>query len=131
MKILNVNSRGAVLLLEWDDFRALLPVGMNFSAQEELKNGEDIKTTSLLLIADSGYAPVNPPEWIMNVNPQLIVLDVAAGDPDGLPHEGTLDAIEDYPVLRTDHNGWIEVTTDGAEMWFEVEKRDQVTEKSE
>lgn len=131
MNILNVNSRGAVLLIEWGDFRALLPVGMNFSAQEELNYGEEIKSTSLLLIADSGYAPINPPEWIANLNPQLIVLSVAAGDPDGLPHDGTLEAIEDYPALRTDHNGWIEVTTDGTEMWSEVEKQAQASESNE
>jgi len=131
LKFLNVNTRGAVLLLEWGEFRALLPVGMNFSALEELKYGEYIKSTSLLLIADSGYAPVNPPEWVANLNPQLIILNVAAGDPDGLPHDGTLNAIEDYPILRTDHNGWIEVTTDGKEMWFEVEKQVQKLESSE
>jgi beta-lactamase superfamily II metal-dependent hydrolase len=131
LKVLNVNSRGAVLLLEWNEFRALFPVGINFDALEELNYGENIKSTSLLLIADSGYAPVNPPEWVANVNPQLIVLDVAAGDPDGLPHDETLKAIEDYPTLRTDYNGWIEVTTDGGEMWFDVEKQIQVAENSE
>jgi len=118
-------------MLEWNEFQALLPVGMNFSAQEELNYGEDIKTTSVLLIADSGYAPINPPEWFTNLNPQLIVLSVAAGDPDGLPHEGTLNAIEDYPLLRTDYNGWIEVTTDGEEMWIKVEKQAQSEVRSE
>ena len=131
LKIINVNSRGAVLLLEWDEFRAVFPIGINFSAQDELNFGEDINTTSLLLIADSGYAPVNSPEWIGNLDPQLIVIDVAADDPDGLPQEGTLKTIEDYPILRTDYNGWIEVTTDGVEMWFEAEKQGQATEKSE
>ena len=131
LEILNVNSRGAILLLEWDNFRALLPVGINFTAQEELNFGEDIKTISLLLIADSGYAPINPPEWIANLNPQLIVLSVAAGDANGLPPEETLDTIEDYPVLRTDHNGWIEVTTDGSKMSFEVEKQSQTQEGDE
>ena len=125
LHILNVNSRGAVLLLEWNEFRALLPVGINFSVEEELRYGEDIKTTSLLLIADSGYSPINPPEWITNLNPQLVILSVAAGDPDGLPQKGTLEAVEDYPLLRTDYNGWIEVTTDGTEMWVEVEKKQQ------
>jgi beta-lactamase superfamily II metal-dependent hydrolase len=131
LKTLNVNSRGAVLLLEWDEFRALLPVGINFSAQEDLEYGEEIKPISLLLLADSGYAPINPPEWITNLNPQIIVLSVAAGDPNGLPHEGTLEAIEDYPVLRTDRNGWIEVTTNGTEMWFEVERQVQAFESGE
>ena len=130
LKILNVNSRGAVLLLEWNEFRALLPIGMNFTALEELKNGEEVGTTSLLLLGDSGYAPINPPEWISNLNPQLIVLSVAAGDKDGLPHEGTLEAIEDYPLLRTDENGWIEVTTDGGEMWVEVERQIQSMDSS-
>jgi competence protein ComEC len=125
LHVLNVNSLGAVLLLEWNEFRALLPVGMNFNALGELKFGEDIKTTSLLLIADSGYAPINPPEWIANLNPQLIILNVAAGDPDGLPNEGTLNAIGDYPLLRTDYNGWIEVITNGTEMQVEAEKQAQ------
>ena len=131
LRIINVNSRGAVLLLEWNEFRALLPVGMNFTALEELNYGEDVEQVSLLLLGDSGYAPINPPEWIANLNPQLIVLSVAAGDPDGLPHEGTLEAIEDYSLLRTDHNGWIEVTTDGVEMWVEVEKQIQSLESSD
>jgi beta-lactamase superfamily II metal-dependent hydrolase len=82
------------------------------------------------LIADSGYAPINPPQWIANLNPQLIILSVAAGDPDGLPHEETLEAIKDYPLLRTDFNGWIEVTTDGAEMWVEAEKPVQETDEA-
>ena len=130
LHVLNVNTRGAVLLLEWNEFRALLPVGMNFSAQEELEYGKGIKTTSLLLIADSGYAPINPPQWFANLNPQLIILSVAAGDPDGLPYESTLEAIEDYPLLRTDYNGWIEVITDGTEMWVEVERQFQDLNRS-
>jgi competence protein ComEC len=122
LRFLNVNSRGAVLQLEWNDFRALFPIGIDFSYQEETKYGKKISDPALLLIADSGYAPINPPQWIANLNPQLIILSVAAGDPDGLPHEETLEAIKDYPLLRTDFNGWIEVTTDGAEMWVEAEK---------
>jgi beta-lactamase superfamily II metal-dependent hydrolase len=130
LKILNANPRGAILLLEWNKFHAMLPIGINFSVQEELKYGKEIKGTSVLLIADSGYAPINPPEWITNLNPQLIILSVAAGDADGLPHEGTLEAVKDYPLLRTDYNGWIEVATDGTEMWVEAEKQLQEPEES-
>ena len=125
LHILNVNSRGAVLLLEWNEFRALLPVGMNFTALEEFKYGEEIKKVSLLLVSDSGYAPINPPEWITNLNPQIIVLSVATGDKDGLPHFQTLEVVKEYSLLRTDYNGWIEVATDGFKMWVEVEKQAQ------
>ena len=131
LEVLNVNPRGAVLSVEWNEFKAVLPVGMNFTALEELNYGEDIRAASLLLIADSGYAPVNPPEWINSLNPQAIVISVDAGDKDGLPHDGTLETIEDYAVLRTDQNGWIEITTDGVEMWVEVEKQAQIPDRSE
>lgn len=123
LHILNVNSLGAVLMLEWNEFRALLPVGINFNVQEDLNYGKDIGGTSLLLIADSGYAPITPPIWISNLNPQLAILSVSAGDPDGLPNEKTLEALKDYPLLRTDYDGWIDVSTDGTQMWVTVEKQ--------
>ncbi len=31
-----------------------------------------------------------------------------------------MEAIEGYFLLRTDQNGWIEVTTDGEQMWVEA-----------
>jgi predicted membrane metal-binding protein len=32
------------------------------------------------------------------------------------------DPLQGYTVLRTDRNGWIELTTDGERMWVEVER---------
>jgi hypothetical protein len=34
----------------------------------------------------------------------------------------TLEAIQGYPLLRTDRNGWIHITMDGERMWVEVER---------
>lgn len=114
-----VGTRGAVLLIEWDSFRALLPIGMDF---ESLEESQKLGALSLLLLADSGYAPINPPEWIDSLRPQLIVLSVAAGDRDGLPDEAALAAVEDYTLLRTDLNGWIHISTDGTQMWVESQR---------
>ena len=111
--------RGAVLLIEWDSFRALLPIGIDYASLDESKKLGNI---SVLLLADSGYAPINPPEWIHALEPELIILSVDAGDQNGLPHDSTLDAVEGYPLLRTDLNGWIHIATDGSEMWVEKEK---------
>ena len=63
LKILSASSRGAVLLVEWEGFRALLPVGVNFDVLDQLGNGKDIGRVTALLLADSGYGPSNPPEW--------------------------------------------------------------------
>ncbi|MFZ5882297.1 MAG: ComEC/Rec2 family competence protein [Chloroflexota bacterium] len=119
---LTTGPRGAVLLLEYGNFRAMLPVGMSFDALDELGYGEDLGGVSVLLLADAGYAPSNPEDWIVNLNPALVVLSVAAADPNGMPDADTLEAVKDYALLRTDQNGWIEISTDGVQMWVNVER---------
>jgi len=123
LRVLAAGSRGSVLLIEWRNFRALLPVGMSFEALDDLRNGASVGPVSVLSLADSGYAPSNPPEWIANLNPELAVLNVAAGDIDGLPDGEVLETIKEYSLLRTDQNGWIEITTNGEQMWVNVERQ--------
>jgi beta-lactamase superfamily II metal-dependent hydrolase len=82
-----------------------------------------MRNVSALLLAESGYAPLNPPELIAFLHPQLALLSVVPADKTGLPSPETLDALQGYNLLRTDQNGWIELTTDGKEMWVEVEKK--------
>ena len=123
LRVLTAGPRGAVLLVEWKNFRALLPVGMSFEALDELRGGAEVGPVSVLALADSGYGPSNPPEWIANLNPELILLSVSAADPNGLPDSTVLETIEDYELLRTDQNGWVEIATDGVHMWVNVERR--------
>lgn len=122
LEVLDVSSRGTTLLLEWNTFRMLLPIGANLDTLEALDYGMRTGPVNVLLLAQSGYAPLLTPEWLQNLHPQLVVLSVAAADRDGLPGAETLDLLEDYPLLRTDQNGWIEVVTDGSQMWITTEK---------
>jgi competence protein ComEC len=123
LEVRSVSPRGAVLLVEWQGFRALLPVGLNLDTLTALEYGKAIGPVTALLLADSGYAPSNPPEWIAALRPQVVILSVAAGDPDGLPAQSVLDSLAGITLLRTDRNGWIDVSTDGVGMWVEVEKK--------
>jgi beta-lactamase superfamily II metal-dependent hydrolase len=123
LRVLTAGPRGAVLLLEWNNFRALLPIGMSFEALDELHNGADIGPVSVLSLADSGYAASNPPEWIANLNPELVLLSVSAADENGMPDSEVLESLKDYDLLRTDQNGWVEVTTNGEQMWVNVERQ--------
>jgi competence protein ComEC len=122
LRIQAAGTRGAVLLVEWENFRALLPVGMSFDDLEALQHGRAIGEVSVLLLGDAGYAPINPPDWIAALNPQLAVLSVAADDPFGLPHATVLESLNGYTLLRTDENGWIHISTDGEQMWVESER---------
>ncbi|HJR79002.1 MAG TPA: ComEC/Rec2 family competence protein [Anaerolineales bacterium] len=122
IRVLTTGPRGAVLLIEWESFRALLPIGMSFEALEELQGGTLVGPVSVLSLADSGYAASNPPEWITNLNPELVVLSVDAADQNGMPDREVLESVEDYALLRTDQRGWIEITTNGEQMWVNVER---------
>jgi competence protein ComEC len=121
LKVLTSGKRGAILLLEWDAFRAVLPLGAHEDEYKALRMGADIGPIGVLLLADNGYAPLNPPTWIDNLNPQLVLLSVASDDPSGLPGHETMDALGGYSLLRTDQHGWIQISTDGKQMWVEVE----------
>jgi competence protein ComEC len=122
LTVLATGPRGAVLMLEYQNFRALLPVGMSFEALDELGYGENIGSVSILALADSGYAASNPEDWIVNLNPELVVLSVSATDENGMPDTEVLETVKDYALLRTDQNGWIEITTNGVQMWVNVER---------
>jgi competence protein ComEC len=122
LHVLVAGKRGMVLLLEWDRFRALLPLGLESGTLAELQQEASLGPVSALLLADNGYAALNPPEWIKSLNPQVILLGASPGGQHGLPGDDLLNAIATYPLLRTDRNGWIEVSTDGNQMWVEVEK---------
>ena len=122
LTVLTTGPRGAVLLLEYQNFRALLPVGMSFDALDELRYGDSVGPVSVLSLADSGYAASNPEEWIVNLNPELIVLSVDAADINGMPDGETLETVKDYALLRTDVNGWIEISTNGSQMWVNAER---------
>ncbi len=123
LEVLSVTPRGAVLLVEWQGFRALLPVGLDFNSLEELDQGRKIGPVTALLLADSGYAQNNQPTWIKELRPQVVLLDVAAGDPNGLPDPAVLGELNGITLLRTDRNGWIMLSTDGERLWVEVEKQ--------
>ncbi len=122
LRVLTVSNNGAILLLEWGNFRALLPFGADAEAEASLAMGRAVGQVSVLLLADRGYAPLNPPEWIAALRPQLVLLSVAADDPDGRPDRETLDALGGYSLLRTDQHGWVEIATDGERMWVTVER---------
>jgi len=52
----------------------------------------------------------------------VVLISVSAADKEGLPSLETFDLLQGYTFLRTDRNGWIGLSTDGEQMWVEVEK---------
>jgi competence protein ComEC len=122
LRVLDVTRKGSVLLLEWEDFSALLPIGLEFESLSRLSQDHRIGPVSALLLTESGHASLNPPEWILRWDPQVVLLSVAADDRLGRPSPEALDAVNGYTLLRTDRNGWLHLSTDGEQLWIEVER---------
>jgi len=53
--------RGAILLLEWGNFRALLPIGADFETLETLHMGKTIGPVTALLLAEGGFVTLSLP----------------------------------------------------------------------
>jgi hypothetical protein len=123
LRVLSVSPSGAILSVEWYNFRVVLPIGVNFDMFTELKYGKTLTPVTAVLLAQSGYAPANPPQWLGNLKPQAAILSVAAGDFDGLPSPILLIALKDINLLRTDSNGWIDLASDGQTTWITVERK--------
>ena len=122
LTVVTSGPRGAILLIEYEGFRALLPVGSDLDTLTELRFGAELDPVNVLMLAESGLGALNPEEWITNLDPQLVVLSVAANDLNDLPSSAVLEAIGERTLLRTDANGWIEIATDGTQVWVEVER---------
>jgi len=123
LDVLAVSPRGGVFLLTWQHFRMLLPMGMDFDALTQLQQETaSLAPVNALLLAEGGYAPLNPPAWVASLSPQVLLLSVQAADPAGRPDLDLLQALQDYPLLRTDRCGWIALTTNGQAMWVQTQK---------
>ncbi len=117
LHVLAVTSRGGVLLLTCGNLRALLPFGLDANTLEQWQAGDGAPLpVNVLLLAGNGYAPLNPPEWVASLRPQVILLPVG-DNPYGLPDDDLLNALADYSLLRSDARGWIDLSTDGTRLW--------------
>ena len=121
LEVLAVTEEGALLVLSRGNFRCLLPVGLDPESLAALLRDPRQPPVTALLLAGRGAADLNPPEWIARWQPQVLLLSVGGGDRDGYPDARLIQALQDYPLLRTDRNGWIELSTDGEQMWITVE----------
>jgi competence protein ComEC len=110
LRIVATTPRGAVLLLTWQDFDMLLPIGIDTETLAALDPAE--YSSDVVVLADYGLPALNPPDWLASLSPQAIWL---AGGAD--LRDGELG----FPVLAVHERGWIRAITNGEELWLESE----------
>ena len=103
LSVLSADEKGAAFLLEWDRFRALLP----------LQTGTELSQTGavqVLLAPKELPAQSRVDAWMAAVHPQLVL-----GEPK--------PELAGWQTLSTSQNGWIDISTDGGQMWVMGEKK--------
>jgi competence protein ComEC len=123
LQVLATSRSGAVLLLEWRNFRTLLPIGLDEDLCQTLLEELGPMPVKALLLASSGAAELNPTEWLQAWEPQVMLLSVGTGDRRARPASQVLQAVQGYTLLRTDQKGWVHLSTDGEQLWVEVERK--------
>jgi len=122
LEVFAVGDQGSILLLTYRNFRFLLPTGADPDLVMDRVLWSGFVPVTGILLVDGGNQDVNPPEWLSQLQPQLAVISVDAGNLRGLPSEEVLQSLGGITVLRTDIHGWIHLSTDGEGMWVEVER---------
>jgi competence protein ComEC len=122
LEVLSSSGRGLALGLVHHKARLLLPLGTDPDRIDSLLRSGELMQAQVLVLADGGYAAVNPPELFERVRPWVVVIPVEAGNKRGLPSPEVVAELEGTAVLRTDLHGWIAFQTDGQRLWVEVER---------
>jgi competence protein ComEC len=122
IQVLAVFQDGGIILLEWKNFRLLMPFNVSAAGWEAINNGRQIGQVTALLLPDNGRSESLPPTVYVNLRPLVTLLSVSAADAYGRPDQEILDVIKGTQLLRTDTNGFIELITDGEQMWVEVSR---------
>ncbi|MGB9521571.1 MAG: ComEC/Rec2 family competence protein, partial [Anaerolineales bacterium] len=122
LKVIAMNKSGALLLLEWNQFRAFLPIGFDSNTRDEVLQSASFPPVTIWLLANRGAEWLNPSTLLARLQPQLILINAAKGEWSGLPNLETIQTLEGQNVLRSDINGWVHITTNGQQMWVEAEK---------
>ncbi len=122
LSVVRSGEAGATLLLSWEGFRVVLPVG---GAQGLLQDAEMRRlgvTSNAVLLAGSGDAEQNPADWLSASAPRLALLSLDPLARGGGPDPETLAALNGVTILRTDRHGWVELVSDGEKMWVYTQK---------
>ncbi|HLE73132.1 MAG TPA: hypothetical protein VI688_02695, partial [Anaerolineales bacterium] len=115
LEVVAVGARGAVLLVEWEQFSALLPVGLDLDLMRDMDASLALPPIDVLLLADGGNPALSPSDWLADLAPQIVWVAVGGE----LPEE-TQFALQGYRVLATSQVGWSRINSDGENIWVEV-----------
>ncbi|MBN2554550.1 MAG: ComEC/Rec2 family competence protein [Anaerolineales bacterium] len=118
IEVLTESPQGVALLLTYDRFRMLMLQGADPDTALSLAGNRELENLTALLLADAGSDAPNPNALLETIRPRFAILSIEEGRVRGRPSRAILDALEETSLLRTDELGWIEIVSNGQQMWL-------------
>ncbi|KRT67320.1 MAG: internalization-like protein competence protein ComEC/Rec2, competence protein ComEC protein [candidate division WWE3 bacterium CSP1-7] len=117
----NVNNESIVMLLDYQDFEALLLGDVEKDVQNRLGVTIDV---DLIKVGHHGSVNGSYEPLLRRVRPELAVIFAGAKNRYGHPHQQTLNLFAKLGItlLRTDLNGTVTVRSDGRNFWYDAER---------
>lgn len=112
LEVLWTGERGAVFWLEWKDFSALLPTGKVEEHWLNLPGPPD-----LILLPDGLKVEDLPLTQVTAWQPAVILLPLSESDQPLHGGHPLAEALSGYPLVDTYSHGWVQIKTDGEQIW--------------
>jgi hypothetical protein len=110
LEVLMTDEDGAVLILEWQDFSALLPIGVSPDQLADLVENQT-PVDLLLLTGDSAMST-----WINIATPQIVWTSTEGELP-----TSTQVVAQGTRVIEASQYSWLRLITDGTDIWLEAD----------
>ena len=120
----NVNNSSIVARLTYGQASVLLTGDIEAQVEHRLVADGATLASTVLKAAHHGSCSSTTEEFLMAVDPEVVVISVGADNDFGHPCAEVLGCLErsGSPLYRTDERGVIEVVSDGTRVWVETER---------
>ncbi len=113
----SVNEQSLVFRLRYRDFSMIFCADAGFEAEQRMLSDRHELKSTVLKVGHHGSRFSTSEEFLERVHPELAFISAGAGNRFGLPSERTVDLLKlrKINLYRTDHDGTIELATDGVD----------------
>jgi competence protein ComEC len=113
----DMNNNSVVLRLTYGRFSSLLAADVMAEAEKVMLASGCTLDSLVLKVPHHGADTSLTEPFLEAVSPEMAVISVGADNRFGHPSDATLNKLQSIPTFRTDHQGSIEVVSDGARYW--------------
>lgn len=116
------NENSLVMKLTYGDLSVLLAGDAGIPAEMAMLAASAPVASTVLKVGHHGSNGSTSTTFLQAVNPQIAVIQAAAGNDYGHPHAEVLERLTGRTILRNDLHGRVHLYSDGRQLWIETER---------